>query len=108
MWLAMVALLVFAAGCVGWVALGAAGLWVGLGPAWAVLALAALALFRFYVPLRLGVLLGAVGLLGWPWFVALIIAVPRLVLMLPGYASMLLARARHPRPVWTGVREQKA
>jgi hypothetical protein len=104
---AIFALLVFAAACLGWIGLGAAGLWVGLGPVWALLALALLALFRFYAPLRLGVVLGGVLLLGWPWIVALIVAVPRPLLMLPGYLSTLLARARHPRPLWNGVRTQK-
>jgi hypothetical protein len=80
--------------------LGTLGLWVVLGPPWAVLGVAALLLFRISAPIRIGALLGATSLLGWPWVVALVLAAPRLWLVLPGLISTLLARRRHPRPLW--------
>lgn len=50
---------------------------------------------------RLGALLGAVLLWHWPVMLALLFAAPRLFAMLPGTIAMLLARWRHPRPLWT-------
>jgi len=85
---------------IGRAALGAAGLWVDLGPVWAVAGVAALLLFRVSWPLRAGALLGAVSLLGWPWIAAVALAAPRLFLVLPGLLSTALAQWRHPRPVW--------
>jgi hypothetical protein len=34
---------------------------------------------------------------------ALLLAAPRILLMLPGLISTALARLRHPRPVWRGI-----
>jgi hypothetical protein len=99
----LVALAAFAAWCLGRAALGAAGLWLAAGAVWAVLAMAALVLFRFALPLRIGVVLGTITLLGWPWYVGVLLAAPRPFLMLPGYVSMLLARLRHPRPLWPSI-----
>lgn len=101
--LALVALTAFAAWRLARAALGAAGLWLDAGPLWAVLAVAVLILFRFAIPLRIGVVLGSISLLGWPWYVGVLLAAPRLLLMLPGYLSALLARIRHPRPDWPSV-----
>jgi hypothetical protein len=101
--LAVVALTAFAAWRLGRAVLGATGLWLDAGPLWAVLAVVALALFRFSLPLRIGVVLGSITLLGWPWYLGVLLAAPRLLLMLPGYVSALLARIRHPRPNWPGV-----
>jgi hypothetical protein len=103
MLLATAALTGLAAFRIGRFALGAMGLWVDLGPVWAVAGVAALVLFGFSIPIRIGAFLGAVSLLGWPWLVALIVAAPRLWLMLPGLISTQLARWRHPRPLWRGV-----
>jgi hypothetical protein len=100
MLIAAAALIGVAAFRIGRAALGTAGLWVDLGPPWAVVAVAALLLFRLSLPLRAGILLGAVSLLGWPWIAALALAAPRLFLVLPGLVSTALARWRHPRPVW--------
>jgi len=101
--LAVVALTAFAGWRLARAALGVAGLWLDAGPLWAVLAVVALALFRFSIPLRIGVLLGSISLLGWPWYLGLILAAPRLLLVLPGYVSALLAHIRHPRPNWPSV-----
>ena len=84
----------------GRVLLGAVALWMLAGPVWSVLALASLLLFRWSAPIRLGILLGAVMLLHWWWIAAALLAAPRLLLMLPGYLSTLIARIRHPRPLW--------
>jgi hypothetical protein len=81
-------------------ALGALGLWVVLGPPWAVLGVAALLVCRISAPIRIGAFLGATSLLGWPWVIALVLAAPRLWLVLPGLIATLLGRLRHPRPLW--------
>ena len=87
----------------GQVVLGTIGLWQLLGPAWAVVGLATLVLWRFTIPLRIGVVLAAVYLWTLPWIAALLLAAPRIPLMVPGLISMALARLRHPRPVWRGI-----
>lgn len=88
---------------IGRFVLGVLGLGVDLGPVWAVAGAAALLLFGFSIPIRIGAFLGAVSLLGWPWILALTLAAPRLWLVLPGLISTQLARWRHPRPLWHGV-----
>ena len=87
----------------GRAAIGIMGLWKLLGPAWAVAGLAALVLLRVTIPVRIGVVLAAVYLWAMPWTAALLLAVPRVPLMLPGLISTALARLRHPRPVWRSV-----
>ena len=72
---------------------------VGLG--WAIVLAVALLLSGFMLPLRIAVFFGALGLWHWPLLVALIVAAPRLVLMLPGLISTFLASRRHPRPRWS-------
>jgi hypothetical protein len=97
---ALAALAVFR---LGRVVLGTIGLWQLLGPAWAVAGLASLILLRFTILIRFGVLLAAAYLWALPWIVALLLAAPRIPLMLPGLISTALARLRHPRPVWRGI-----
>lgn len=97
---ALTALAVFR---LGRVVLGTIGLWQLLGPVWAVAGLAALILLRFTLPVRIGVVLAAVYLWSLPWIAALLLAAPRILLMLPGLISTALARLRHPRPVWRGI-----
>jgi hypothetical protein len=87
----------------GRVVLGTIGLWQLLGPAWAVTGLAALILLRLTILVRIGVLLAAAYLWALPWVVALLLAAPRIPLMLPGLISTALGRLRHPRPVWRGI-----
>jgi hypothetical protein len=87
----------------GQVALGTLGLWQILGPVWAVAALALLILMRFTIPVRIGVFLAAVYLWHLPWIAGLLLAAPRLPLMLPGLIATALARVRHPRPVWPRI-----
>ena len=83
--------------------IGTVGLEHELGLACAVLAAAALALFRFTLPIRIGAILGLIGLWGWPWYAAVIFAAPRLPLLLPGLISTALAKRRHPRPLWPSL-----
>jgi hypothetical protein len=65
--------------------------------------LAALILLRLTILVRIGVLLAAAYLWALPWVVALLLAAPRIPLMLPGLISTALGRLRHPRPVWRGI-----
>jgi hypothetical protein len=80
--------------------LGVCGLWVALGPLWALAAALLVLAFGTWLPLRVGVFLGAMALWHWPWFAALALAAPRLLLMLPGLVASALARLRHPRARW--------
>ena len=72
---------------------------VGLG--WAIVLAVALLVSGFMLPLRMAVFFGALALWDCPLLVALIVAAPRLVLMLPGLISTFLASRRHPRPRWS-------
>ena len=73
---------------------------VAVGTGWALVAALALLLAGLFWPLRLAVFFGALELWHWPLPAALVIAAPRLVLMLPGLVSTYLASKRHPRPRW--------
>jgi hypothetical protein len=83
--------------------IGIIGLHHEFGIACAILGAACLLLFRFTWFIRLGAFLALVGLWRWPWFVALMFAAPRVVLMIPGLLSTAVAKRRHPRPLWRGV-----
>ena len=61
----------------------------------------ALLLSGLMLPLRIAVFFGALAVWHWPVLLALIVAAPRLVLMLPGLISTFLASRRHPRPRWS-------
>jgi hypothetical protein len=74
---------------------------LGLGLVWAVLAVVALLLSGWLWALRLAVLAGALLLWHWSLLPALLLAAPRLFLMLPGLISTFLASRRHPRPRWS-------
>jgi hypothetical protein len=82
-----------------WIA--ALGLETLVGPAWAVVLVALLLLSGLMLPLRIAVFFGALAVWHWPVLLALIVAAPRLVLMLPGLISTFLASRRHPRPRWS-------
>jgi hypothetical protein len=72
-----------------------------IGIAWAVVVTLALLLAGLKLPVRIAVFFGALAVWHWPALLALIIAAPRLVLMVPGLISTFLARRRHPRPRWS-------
>jgi hypothetical protein len=76
------------------------GLASWLGSAWALAILVLAVAFRLHWVLRAAAFLALLLLWHWPWWVALPLAMPRAVLMLPGLISTAVARRRHPRPVW--------
>ncbi|HWW19474.1 MAG TPA: hypothetical protein VNZ06_01600 [Steroidobacteraceae bacterium] len=84
----------FAAACLS-------GLGLIAGIAWALLIAAALAWLRWTWLLRLAVCVGAVAVWHWPLVLALLLAVPRAPLLLPGLVSSTLASWRHPRERWS-------
>jgi hypothetical protein len=77
---------------------GAAAL---LGVGWALVLAALVAAARLNWAVRIMALVTAVWLWRWPPVAALLFAVPRLLLLVPGLAAMLTARIRHPRPLWS-------
>jgi hypothetical protein len=84
--------------------IGVLGLAALVGPAWAIVLVAVLLLSGLMLPLRIAVFFGALAVWHWPVLLALIVAAPRLVLMLPGLISTFLASRRHPRPRWNRVK----
>jgi hypothetical protein len=80
------------------------GLARGIGLAWALVLALALLLSRWLLPLQIAVFIGALMVWHWPLLVALIVAGPRLILLLPGLISTFLAGRRHPRPQWTSFK----
>jgi hypothetical protein len=81
--------------------IGVLGLALLIGASWAVVLAMGLLLSGFTVPLRIAVFFGALAVWHWPVLPALVVAAPRLVLMLPGLISTFLASRRHPRPRWS-------
>jgi hypothetical protein len=84
--------------------IGVLGLAELIGVGWAVALAAALLLSGWLLPLRLAVVYGAVTVWHWPLLLAVILAAPRLVLVLPGLISTFLAGRRHPRPRWSAFK----
>jgi hypothetical protein len=76
------------------------GLALLVGNAAAVGLTVALLALRILLPLRIALLLGAVVVLHWSYLLAVVLAAPRLLLMLPGLIAASLAHRRHPRPRW--------
>ena len=76
------------------------GLAVLVGNAWAALLIVLAAAAACNWILRAAAFLALVRLWHWPWPLAVVVAAPRLVLVLPGRVTTLLARFRHPRPLW--------
>lgn len=83
--------------------LGCRGLAALFGPVGAVLGVLLWLLAGWRLPLKFGAFWGALALWHWPWFPALVLGAPRELLMIPGLVSRLIARLRHPPPVWRGV-----
>jgi hypothetical protein len=61
-------------------------------------------LLGFILPLQIAVLFGALTAWHWPPALAVIVAAPRLILVLPGLISTFLASRRHPRARWSSVK----
>ena len=83
--------------------LGCMGLARLLGPGGAVAGVLLWLLLGWRLPLKFGAFWAALTLWHWPWFPALMIGAPRELLMVPGLVSRLIARLRHPPPVWRGL-----
>jgi len=89
----------------GWACL--LGLATGVGMVWALCITAALLWLRLFRLLQLSVFLGAMAIWHLPILIALVLAVPRAFLMLPGLVSTYLASRRHPRPRWSHGRPMR-
>jgi hypothetical protein len=100
---------------VGWVALIAfaavwvwacltglhlAGSYLALGLVWTVVIALPVLWLRWIWLLYACVFIGAWLVWRWPLLLALLFAVPRAFLMLPGAVSTYLANWRHPRAYW--------
>tara|TARA_B100001057_G_C22301815_1_gene738576 strand:- start:71 stop:532 length:462 start_codon:yes stop_codon:yes gene_type:complete len=70
---------------------GYLGIEYHLGQGWAIGFLIAAFIFRFSLPLTIGTFFGAVDVLGWNIFVAILITAPGLIFMVPGAIAMALA-----------------
>ncbi len=66
------------------IAAGYAGIELGLGQLWAVVAVCAALLLRFTLPITVGAYFGAMHLWGWHWPAALCFCLPGLIFVLPG------------------------
>jgi hypothetical protein len=67
----------------------------------ALLVVVILLVSRAFSALQLAALIGAIWIWHWPVPVALMLSVPRVVLLLPGIISTFLASRRHPRLRWS-------
>ena len=92
-------------------ALTALRLWVGVlglaqlvGLVWAIALALGLLLAGWLPGLQVAVFFGALMVWHWPLPLALLLAAPRLILMLPGLISTFLASRRHPRARWSGYK----
>lgn len=78
--------------CVGIAQLyiGFLGIEYHFGAIWATIALVAAFPFRFTLPITIGTFFGAIGVLGWSWYMALLITVPGLLLIFPAILAVFL------------------
>jgi hypothetical protein len=93
-------LMAFAA---AWVWACVAGLGLGVNIGGAVLIAATIAWLRQIWLLQIAAFLGALLVWRWPFLLALLLAAPRALLVLPGLVSTYLANRRHPRTPWPSV-----
>jgi hypothetical protein len=84
--------------------LGTIGLAQLVGVDWAIALTLALLLSGILLPLQIATFFGALLAWHWPLLLALIVAAPRLILVLPGLISTFLAGRRHPRPRWSSFK----
>jgi hypothetical protein len=99
--LRVVSWLLLTAFAVLWLAACVTGLSLIAGLLWGVLIGAVLAWLRFSWLLQLAVGFGAWSAWRWPMAAAVLLAAPRIVLVLPGLVSSYLANLRHPRARWS-------
>jgi hypothetical protein len=83
---------------------GVLGLAQFIGPAWAIALALALLLAGWLPVLQIAVFFGALLVWHWPLLLALLLAAPRLILVLPGLVSTFLAARRHPRAPWSSYK----
>ena len=69
---------------------GYLGIEYHLGSGWAVGAVILSLLLRISFPLTIGTFFGALNVLGWNWFGALLLTVPGIIFMVPGAIGMAL------------------
>ena len=88
-------------GCVGWLLLGLVQIGAGFagiadhwGVGWAILALIAMFVFRFSLPITIGAFFAARDLWGWHWLFAILFAAPGLAFMIPGVISSIISRVK--------------
>jgi hypothetical protein len=72
-------------------ALGYMGIEHYWGTGAAVTALIAAVMFRFMLPLTIGTFFGAMAVLKWPWYLALLVAAPGLLFAVPALVAAALA-----------------
>ncbi len=99
--LRIVAWLVLAGYASLWVAACLSGLGRLAGVVVGILIAVILAALRLTWLLQLAVCVGAIAVWHWPVAWALVLALPRAVLVLPGLVSSYLANLRHPRARWS-------
>lgn len=75
-------------------ALGWAGIEHHLGWWWGLAAVALAVVFRFTIPLAIGVFFGAKDVLEWHWFFAAIVAFPGLLVLIPGVVAAVVGSIR--------------
>lgn len=77
--------------------IGFGGIEVMWGQGWAWAALVAAVLFRFTIPILVGIYLYTTEAWGWPWYGAVLFAMPVLALMVPGIVAGVLGALRPSR-----------
>ena len=70
--------------------IGYMGIEFHLGSIAAIFALVVAFFFRFMLPLTIGTFFGALDVLGWPWYLALIFTAPGLLFALPFMVAAIL------------------
>ena len=70
---------------------GYLGIEYHLGGGWAIGLVIASIFFRITFPLTIGTFFGALDVLGWPWYGALVLTLPGLLLMVPGAMAIGVA-----------------
>ena len=73
------------------IVVGYLGIEYHLGSGWAIGLVITSIFFRISFPLTIGTFFGALDVLGWPWYGALILTLPGVLLMVPGAIAMGLA-----------------
>lgn len=74
--------------------MGYIGIKENLGIIWAIVALACCLVFRFTVPIAVGTYFGVVDVLEWHWAIALSVAAPGLLFMVPAFVLAIISNSR--------------